>query len=172
MRAASTDSPSRKSRVGGKAAGAGGGTLMVLLANTLPEHSVWRPWILAAAPSVTVALSAISSVGFGAAVNYIKKKRLDLALSRAKKRTEEDLKKEGLSLKQKQIMKRHLEDIQKIQVSNEMQLIRNLVRVDEMVSLPRFTGNQNLGQVEDGISSPSDDSSSTPKNVSQTTSND
>src|SRR5262245_59385285 len=45
-------------KAGASAAGIGGGTLTVFLAQTLPESSPVKSWLLFAAPSVTAVLGA------------------------------------------------------------------------------------------------------------------
>jgi hypothetical protein len=154
--AGSRGSPSKKVRVGGATAGAGGGTLLVLIANSLPERSVWKPWVLATAPTITVALSTASSWGAGRFVHFIKNKRFLRAIAKAKRKTEEGLKKEGASPKQKALMRRHLEELQKIEVTNEMQLIRNLARFDEDIRLPHYA-TQNLVQSREAMAVASDE---------------
>jgi hypothetical protein len=42
------------------AAGAGVGTFIVLVAESLPPHSPWRPWLIYSAPTLSVAVGAIA----------------------------------------------------------------------------------------------------------------
>jgi hypothetical protein len=47
------------SKVDAGAAGAGGGTMLVLLANNLPADSPWKSWLVIIAPSLSVGISAL-----------------------------------------------------------------------------------------------------------------
>lgn len=47
------------SKFGAGAAGAGGGTLLVLLARNLPDSHPWKSWLIIIAPSTTVFLSGV-----------------------------------------------------------------------------------------------------------------
>lgn len=46
-------------RVSADVAGAGGGTLFVMLASTLPDHGFGKEWLMLLAPSLTVILGAV-----------------------------------------------------------------------------------------------------------------
>jgi hypothetical protein len=50
---------SRRSNLPAGAAGAGGGTLLVLLANNLPADNRWKPWLVLIAPSVSIGISTL-----------------------------------------------------------------------------------------------------------------
>jgi hypothetical protein len=167
MPAASRAYPSKKTRVGSKAAGAGGGTLLVLVANTLPQNSPWKPWILAAAPTVTVSLSTFFTWGIGETLNYFKNKQLYKALIRAKKATADRLKTEGTSAKHKALMRRNLEELEKIEVRNEMTLVRRLAWTDEVVSLSQSEEVQMLPRNAEVMSSTKNEGVVPEKNVRQ-----
>ncbi len=111
--------PSRKARASSKAAGATGGTLIVLLANLLPEGSLWKRILVLVAPSAAVGLNAFSSWGIAELIAHWNKRKIDKALYRATETTENILKTEGISEEHKTFVRRKLEEFQKIQINNQ-----------------------------------------------------
>lgn len=49
----------RDGHFGAGAAGAGGGTILILVAQNLPESHPWKSWLVTTAPAVTVGVSAM-----------------------------------------------------------------------------------------------------------------
>ncbi|MEY2585485.1 MAG: hypothetical protein QOD80_1511 [Verrucomicrobiota bacterium] len=123
MPAVSTADQSKKARASGKAAAATGGTVFVLLADCLPEQSPWKKWILAAAPTLTVCLSAFSSWGIAEAHAYWQKRKNDKALYKVKKVTQDFLKTEGTSEEHKAFIRAKLEEIEKFEIDNQVKSI-------------------------------------------------
>jgi len=113
---------SKKARAGKKAAGATGGatagTLFVLFADSLPEHSPWKRWILAAAPTVTVGLTALSSWGIAGATDYWNRRKDKKKLEKGEKEAQNLLKAGGLSDKNKADLASTLEKIQEKKINN------------------------------------------------------
>jgi hypothetical protein len=130
-----TKGPGSKTvNVGSTAAGAGGGTLMVLVANSLPEHSPWKPWVMYAAPTVAVTLRAFSRWSVIQIIATGKQFLLERRITKARTTVEKGLHTEETSLEHKSSLRKNLEEIEKIEVDNAMDRIRTLVQNPEFPS--------------------------------------
>ena len=119
---------SKTLNVGSTAAGAGGGTLMVLIANSLSEHSFWKPWIMFAAPTVTVGLRAFCCWTAVQIVDYGKDWLLQRRLGKARMTVQRGLQTVETSPEHKATLRKNLEEIEKIEVDNAIDRVRILVQ--------------------------------------------
>jgi hypothetical protein len=109
-------------------AGAGGGTLLVLLANNLPQNSPWKPWLVLIAPSVSVGIAVL----FSWARRFIDRKLADRELERLVRRSRETLetalRNPETSPEHKAEMRKALEGLEKLLVQ------RNIKQIDAIDS--------------------------------------
>ena len=107
-------------------AGAGAGTLVVLLANALPDTSPWKPWILFAAPTVAVTIGGLSTWAIGRLIAYVRARSLASELAQARKAVEKGLQTTGTSPRHKAEIRKSLEELQRIEIDNNMNRVRLL----------------------------------------------
>jgi hypothetical protein len=125
---------SKKATVGGKAAGVGGGTLTVFLASVLPEHSPLRPWLLFAAPTISVTISAVSTWAIRQSSQYFRARAFRSELDRARQTVQKGLKTEGTSPQHKALIRKKLEELDNIEIDNTLNRVRNLASTQEAVT--------------------------------------
>ena len=105
-------------------AGAGGGTLIAVIASSLDDPL--KQWLLFAAPSISILLSGIwiwAQVTIG---NYFRDKEVKLLISNAKETLEDALKNESTSDEHKEKLRDKLEKLELIDVD------RLITRVDSL----------------------------------------
>jgi hypothetical protein len=76
--------PRKRSRAEAGAAGVGGGTLLVLLANNMPNDSPLKSWLILIAPSAAVALVAVWVWLCAKYDRYIARREFDAAMAVAR----------------------------------------------------------------------------------------
>ncbi len=70
--------------VGGAIGGAGIGTLLILLANNLPEDKWFKSWLVIIAPSVAVVINALYNLVKRQIDRYVEEYKTKAAMKRAK----------------------------------------------------------------------------------------
>jgi hypothetical protein len=120
-------SKSTKSTLAGPV-GAGGGTLLVLLANNLPTSSPGRSWLVLIAPSASVGLSAV----FVFLRRYIgarmKDKHLKTLIQRARETLEVALRNPATSEEHRKALKSEQERLERLLVESDLSRIEALIK--------------------------------------------
>lgn len=121
--------PTAKSaRVGAGAAGAGGGTLLVLLANNLPADSTWKSWLVIFAPSVSIAISVLYGWIKATLDKRAARKELAEVVDRAKLTLQQALENPATSQEHRKQLQKELEGLELILVKADLDKIRVLAK--------------------------------------------
>jgi hypothetical protein len=108
-------------------AGAGGGTLLVLLANNLPPGNTWKPWLLIIAPSASVTISVVASW----VKHYFEKKlntrELEILIAQSKETLRSALNNDQTSPEHKAELRKNLEELERLLVNRDIENIKALV---------------------------------------------
>ena len=115
-----------ESKAGAGAAGVGGGTLVVVMANSLPESSKLKPWLLLAAPSVSVFLSAAWLWLQVRIANFVRDREAESIIASAKRTLEEALRNPNTSEAHRAVVREKLEQLELVAVSRQMERISAL----------------------------------------------
>lgn len=99
-------------------AGASGGTLLVLLANNLPDNYPYKSWLILIAPTISVVLSAFwiwSKTRFD---TYIDDNKREKILKKLRSEIENDLRNPHTSEEHKMHLKAQLEKFEKSRIES------------------------------------------------------
>jgi hypothetical protein len=121
-------STGRSVRVDAGAAGAGSGTLLVLLANNMPTGNPWKSWLVIVAPSVSIAISVLygwikSSIDKRAA-----KQELEQLVDRARITLQTALQNPSTSEEHRRQLQKELEALELLLVKADLDKIRVLAK--------------------------------------------
>lgn len=116
----------KSSRLTAGAAGAGSGTLLVLLANNLPNTSPWKPWLVIAAPSASVFASLVWSKATIALETLLRKREFNALVTHAQATLDQALKSDTTSPEHRQKLKGELEQLQLLLVQSDVEKIKTL----------------------------------------------
>lgn len=100
-------------------AGAGGGTLLVLIANTLPDP--WNKILASLAPTFSIALAWVLVFLY----QYVESKRIDLWVARATRTLEKALANPHTGEEHKEFLRHKLEELEVIQTNTDFELIKS-----------------------------------------------
>jgi hypothetical protein len=114
---------SRSPRASAGLAGAGGGTLLVLLARQLPDTNPYKPWALLLAPSVAITLSAGLIWIQAVLKTYFELKRKDWVFERVRTTLEKFLANPHTSAEHKEKIRQQLEQLELARTRAEIQLV-------------------------------------------------
>ena len=106
------------SKFGAGAAGVGGGTLLVLLSNNLPDTSPWKSWLVIAAPSVTVFFSALWLAALHLIAKRFRAKEKQALFSNFKQTLTSEIDDPHTSLAHKEFLQTQLEKVQRLEISS------------------------------------------------------
>src|SRR4051794_315058 len=96
-------------KTGAGAAGAGSGTLLVLLANNLPSQSPLKPWLVLIAPSLSVAVSVLYYWVRRALDSYLEQRKRQRFIAEAKTNLDAALKNPNTSEEHRKRLQREFE---------------------------------------------------------------
>ena len=99
-------------RLGSGAAGAGGGTVLVVLARSLPDTNPWKTPLLIVAPSVTVIVSAIWLFAWRSIIALYRQKQRKRLFAEAKKTLSEGIENPHASEEHRAVLRKRLEAFQ------------------------------------------------------------
>lgn len=120
---------STASKAGAGVAGAGGGTLLIVVAKLLPEGHFLKSILPLAAPSIAVTLSALWLWLQVEIINYWRDKRLKTLAMRAKLLLEEALKNPNTTEKHREMIRAKLEELEILITERELSRIKALSAV-------------------------------------------
>jgi hypothetical protein len=118
----------RSAKVGAGAAGAGSGTLLVLLANNLPVDSPWKSWLVIFAPSVSIAISVLYGWIKASLDRRAARKELAQVVDRAKLTLQKALENPATSQEHRRQLQKELEGLELILVKADLDKIRVLAK--------------------------------------------
>lgn len=126
-----------RSQIGTAASGAGGGTLLLLLVNAIPDSNPSKKWLLLLVPSVTIviAYTARHAITF---YNDFQKNR---HIKKAKTTISSYLTNDQTSDTHKQTLRNKLEIIENIDVDNTIKRIEHFSYDNEEITKSKFTNN-------------------------------
>ncbi|MDN6887853.1 hypothetical protein QMO14_30200 [Variovorax sp. CAN2819] len=107
-------------------AGAGGGTLLALVASSLPEGNALKPWLLWAAPSASVAFSVVWLWLARYATSKMREREVNKLVTTVRLRITEALDDPNISEQHRKNLSADLEALNVITVSRLMDRIKEL----------------------------------------------
>jgi len=116
----------KESKAGAIAAGAGGGTLLAVVANTLPESNPAKPWLLLCAPSASIFLSAMWLWAQRQIILYLRDREFRTATRRLIESLEQALDNTRTSPEHRDELRRRLEQVQLVTADKRLEEIRAL----------------------------------------------
>ncbi len=118
--------PRSPTRIGAGAAGAGGGTLVVAIATSLPDTNILKPWLLLLAPSITVGLTAAWIWAQARIVEAFREREFKAAVARARAACEAVLANPATSAEHRAAIRAQLEEIEAMTVGRHLEKLRAL----------------------------------------------
>ncbi len=115
-------SPIQPSKVGAGAAGIGGGSLLVVLAQNLPDSDSRKKWLILCAPAVTTFVSAM----WLWACQIIQERKLRKVLLEAQQTIREHIGDSTTSPGHREILRKQLEELQILTVERYREQVRRL----------------------------------------------
>jgi hypothetical protein len=115
-----------ESKTGAGFAGAGGGTLVAVIASGLEESNPLKHSLLYAAPSLSILLSAAWIWAQVAIANYFRDKEVQLLVGSAKSALESALKNPNTSIEHKEKIRKELEQLELVTVESLMSRVNSL----------------------------------------------
>ena len=125
-RASERENSKTPSKLPAGAAGAGSGTLLVLLANNLPDGNRWKSWLVLLAPSASIAVSVVYAWANAAIDRYFRKRELQTIIGQAKATLQEALGNSSTSSDHRQMLTKELEQLELLLVQTDMEKIKSL----------------------------------------------
>jgi hypothetical protein len=111
-------------KLGAGAAGAGGGTLLVLLADNLPENSRWKSWLVIIAPSATVFTSILWLWIRNLLGEFMRRRETTLVITEAKVTLERAMKNPLTSQRHREILQRKYEELELLEINGLSQRLQ------------------------------------------------
>lgn len=125
--------PSHKTSISAGTAGAGGGTLLVALANGLPDSSSLRDWLLLSAPTVALITSAAVAAGIFQYRSWIRERLVSRAIRSAKEAIAEGLANPQTSDEHKARLRKALENIERMEIDDKVRDAKRIISSEEFL---------------------------------------
>jgi len=120
-----------KTTIGAGFTGASGVTLVVIIANSLPETAVAMKQILIhSAPSLSIGLSILSAEIWIRIKRILKQKEVDKAVLGVKASLEKCLKNPETSIEHKNDMRKSLEHLEKTEIKAKLGAVKELINTN------------------------------------------
>lgn len=113
-------------RAGAGAAGAGSGTLLALIANNMPDDNELKPWLILAAPSVSVVFGAMWVWLQAKVVSYVREREFKLVISEAKETLDKELQDPDLSSDRQLELRQMRDELSKLEIERVMNKVKSL----------------------------------------------
>ena len=107
-------------------AGAGGGTLLTVIASSLDDTNILKQWLLYAAPSASILLSAILVWAQFTIGSYFRDKEVEFLIRNAKLTLEKAIENENTSVTHKKALRKQLEQLELVTFN------RLMIRIDSL----------------------------------------
>jgi len=114
------------SRLSAGAAGAGSGTLLVLLANNLPSTSPWKGWLVIVAPSATVFATFVWAKLSIMLTAVLRTREFNKLVERARRTLVGALDNKATSPEHREKLKGELEQLELLLVQTDVEKIRTM----------------------------------------------
>jgi hypothetical protein len=127
-------SPKTKSaqgKLGAGAAGAGSGTLLVLLARNLADDSPWKSWLIIIAPSATVFASVLWLWIRHALHEFTKRRQATRVIRQAKVTLEVAMQNQLTSTQHREMLRRKYEELELLEIDGLSQRLQVLSEIDK-----------------------------------------
>jgi hypothetical protein len=108
------------------AAGAGGGTVFLLLAKNLPETNPWKSWLVIIAPTLAVALSGIYAWCLHQATEWINGWQFERYFQRAEQTLINALQDPNISEQRRKRLSSELEEIRLLRIKKTLEPLKLL----------------------------------------------
>ncbi len=115
-----------ESKLGAGFAGAGGGTLLAIFASSMEDGNPLKLWLLYAAPTITILLTAIWVWVQVSLTNYLRDKQVKLLIENARNHLENALENNNTSEVHKDKLRSELEQLELITVERVMEQVKSL----------------------------------------------
>lgn len=125
------ESGSEKKITAGAGVAAGSGTLLALIANNMSDENMLKPWLILAAPSLSIIFGSIWVWLQIKIVNYIREREFKLVISEAKKTVEQELEDPNLSNERRDKLKQMREELNQIEIDRVMTKLKSLRIITE-----------------------------------------
>ncbi|MFC2973322.1 hypothetical protein ACFOJE_14020 [Azotobacter bryophylli] len=112
------------SAIGGGATAASSGTLIIMIANSLPQDSLYKIALLHAAPTITVIIGAIATYLISWVKQHLARRELEDAVSDAKSYMVEMLKNPETSDGHKNNIRQKLEQLESVTVESKLSAVK------------------------------------------------
>jgi|GEM_PF-2758691 len=106
-----------ESKTNASLAGAGGGTLIAVIANQLPNSSVVRPILQYAAPSISILITALWVLIQVKIANHFRDKEVDFLFQKAREKLKRRISDPDISEEHRCFLQKQLEEIDSIDIS-------------------------------------------------------
>ncbi len=128
-------------KISAGAAGIGGGTLFVLIANNLPTDSVIKPWLLLITPAVSISLSAVWLWLRVEIANYVQDLRIKSLAKAAKVAFENALLNPHTSEEHKSRIRERLEEVEILLTTRHLTRLKNVnpITVSDIIAFDKQT---------------------------------
>ena len=126
-----TPPSNKESKVSAGAAGVGGGTLLAVIATSLPNENRLKPFLIWAAPSVSVFLGGLWLTLQVRIANRLRDRELNQRIDSTMKMLEDKLKKADLEPSRRVEIKKQIEELEQINISRQMARIQSLKILSE-----------------------------------------
>lgn len=113
-------------RVIAGATGAGSGTLLVILANNLPETSPWKSWLVIIAPSISVLAGGLYHWCKEKIVEHFQQRDFVTAIEQARQTLEKSLRNPATTEEHKKELQANLEKLEKLEANAKMKKVEAL----------------------------------------------
>lgn len=149
----SKDSSQKKKEAQANAswAGAGGGTLVAVVANQLPDQNIAKPTLLYLSPSISILVTAFWVWLQVKVANYVRDKEVEQLIQGAKAELEESIANPHISEEHRSYLRKQLEDLDSININRIKSKIKalNVITGDDVRRNLKVKGNDNLEKVID-----------------------
>ncbi|SRR5258708_25217267 len=111
-------------KTGAGAAGAGSGTLIVLLANNLPNTDPRKSWLILLAPSVSIGISVVYAWIRTGIEEYFEERKIKKFVEQAKATLREALENKNTSEEHRSKLRGQLEELELLLVKSSIEKVR------------------------------------------------
>jgi hypothetical protein len=125
LKTSAKDIDERKTPSGASAVGASSGTLVAIIANSMPDNNPLKPWLILAAPSVSVLFGAIWVWLRNKVIKYVREREFRLLVSEAKKIIYQELQDSDLSRERQQKLRQMREELNQLEIDRVMVKIKS-----------------------------------------------
>ena len=130
---------SREAEKNAGLAGAGGGTLVAVIANQLPDYNIAKPILLYLSPSISILVTGLWAWMQVKVANYVRDKTVDKLIQTAKAKLEDSIASQHISEEYRSNLRRQLEELDSIKIDRIKSKIKalNIITGDDIRRNPK-----------------------------------